>query len=48
MKLIDADAFLWKLEDYAITDADREFCRKVKFALDKEQPVNVIPIGLNS
>ncbi len=44
MKLIDADAFLWKLEDYAITDADREFCRKVKFALDKEQPVNVIPI----
>lgn len=44
MKLIDADTFLWKLEDYAITDADREFCRKVKFALDKEQPVNVIPI----
>lgn len=44
MKLIDADAFLWKLEDYAITDADKEFCRKVKFALDKEQPVNVIPI----
>ena len=44
MKLIDADAFLWKLEDYAITDADREFCRNGKFALDKEQPVNVIPI----
>lgn len=44
MKLIDADTFLWKLEDYAITDADREFCRKVKFALDKEQPANVIPI----
>lgn len=44
MKLINADEFLWKLEDYAITDADREFCRKVKFALDKEPPVNVIPI----
>lgn len=44
MKLINADEFLWKLEDYAITDADREFCRKVKFALDKEPPVNVITI----
>ena len=44
MKLINADEFLWKLEDYAITDADRDFCRKVKFAMDKEQPVNVIPI----
>lgn len=44
MKLINADEFMWKLEDYAITDADREFCRKVKFALDKEPPVNVIPI----
>ena len=44
MKLIDADEFLWKLEDYAITDADRDFCEKVKFALDKEPPVNVIPI----
>lgn len=44
MKLINADEFLWKLEDYAITDADREFCRKVKFALDKEPPVRAIPI----
>ena len=44
MKLINADEFLWKLEDYAITDADRDFCRKVKFAMDKEQPVNAIPI----
>jgi hypothetical protein len=44
VKLINADEFLWKLEDYAITDADRDFCEKVKFALDKEPPVNVIPI----
>lgn len=44
MKLINADEFLWKLEDYAITDADRDFCRKVKFALDKETPVEAIPI----
>ena len=44
MKLINADEFMWKLEDYAITDTDREFCRKVEFALDKEPPVNVIPI----
>lgn len=44
MKLINADEFLEKLEDYAITDADREFCRKVKFALDKEPPVRAIPI----
>lgn len=44
MKLINADEFLWKLEDYAITDADRDFCRKVKFALDKEPPVEAIPI----
>jgi hypothetical protein len=44
MKLINADEFLWKLEGYAITDTDREFCRKVKFALDKAPPVNVIPI----
>ena len=44
MKLINADEFLWKMEDYAITDADRDFCRKVKFALDKETPVETIPI----
>jgi hypothetical protein len=45
MKLINADEFLWKLEDYAITDANRDFCRKVKFALDKEPPVEAIPIA---
>jgi hypothetical protein len=45
MKLINADEFLQKLEDYAITDADREFCRKVKFALTTEPPVDAIPIG---
>ena len=45
MKLINADEFLWKLEDYAITDADRDFCEKVKFALDKEPPVEAIPIA---
>ena len=45
MKLINAEEFLWKLEDYAITDADRDFCRKVKFALDKEPPVEAIPIA---
>jgi hypothetical protein len=44
MKLINADEFLQKLEDYAITDADREFCRKVKFALTTEPPVDAIPI----
>lgn len=44
MKLINADEFLQKLEDYAITDADREFCRKVKFALTTEPPVAAIPI----
>ena len=43
MKLINADEFLWKLEDYAITDADRDFCEKVKFALAKETPVEAIP-----
>lgn len=44
MKLINADEFLQKLEDYAITDADREFCRKVKVALTTEPPVDAIPI----
>jgi len=44
MKLINADEFLQKLQDYAITDADREFCRKVKFALTTEPPVDAIPI----
>lgn len=44
MKLIDADGFLWELEDTAITDADRELCRKVKYALDKTQHVETIPI----
>ena len=44
MKLINADEFLQKLEDYAITDADREFCRKVKFALTTEPSVDAIPI----
>ena len=44
MKLINADEFMWKLEDYAITDADREFCQKVKFALDKEPPAEAVPI----
>ena len=44
MKLINADEFLQKLEDYAITDADRELCRKVKFALTTEPPVAAIPI----
>ena len=44
MKLINADDFIWKLEDYAITDADREFCQKVKFALDKEPPAEAVPI----
>lgn len=44
MKLINADEFLQKLEDYAITDADREFCGKVKFALTTEPPVDAIPI----
>lgn len=44
MKLINADEFLQKLEDYAITDADREFCRKVKLALTTEPPVDAIPI----
>ena len=44
MKLINADEFLRELEDTAITDTDRDFCRKVKFALDKTQPVNAVPI----
>lgn len=44
MKLIDADGLLWELEDTAITDANREFCRKVKYALDKTQNVEAIPI----
>ena len=44
MKLINADTFLLELEDQAITDADRDFCRKLKYALDKEQPVDAIPI----
>lgn len=44
MKLINADEFLWKLEDYAITDADRDFCEKVKFALAKETQVEAIPL----
>lgn len=44
MKLINADEFILELEDTAITDTDRDFCRKVKFALDKTQPVNAVPI----
>lgn len=44
MKLINADEFLQKLEDYAITDENREFCRKVKYALTTEPPVDAIPI----
>lgn len=44
MKLINADDFILELEDTAITDADREFCRKVKYALDKTPPVEAVPI----
>ena len=44
MKLINADDFILELEDTAITDTDREFCRKVKYALDKTPPVEAVPI----
>lgn len=44
MKLINADEFLRELEDTAITDADRDFCRKVKFAVDKTPPAEAVPI----
>lgn len=44
MKLINADEFMSKLKDYAITEADWKFCEKAKFALDKEEPVEAIPI----
>lgn len=38
-KLIDADAFLQKLYDYAITPEEIEFCKKVGYALSKERVV---------
>lgn len=44
MKLINADEFILELEDTAITDADRDFCRKVKFAVEKTPPAEAIPI----
>lgn len=44
MKFIDADEFLLNLEDQAITDTDRDFCWKVKYALNKAAPVDAIPI----
>lgn len=40
MRLVDADAFIQRLFDYAITDSDIEFCEKVKFALESEPILN--------
>lgn len=40
MRLVDADAFIQRLFDYAITDSDREFSDKVKFALESEPTFN--------
>ena len=44
MKLINADEFLQDLLDQSITDTDRDFCWKVKYALNKTKPNEAIPI----
>lgn len=44
MKLINADEFLQDLLDQSITDTDRDFCWKVKYALNKAKPTEAIPI----
>ena len=44
MKLINADEFLQDLLDQSITDTDRDFCWKVKYALNKAKPTDAIPI----
>lgn len=44
MRLIDADDFLQRLFDYAITDEQREFSRRVEDALKTQKTLEVIPI----
>ena len=36
-RIIDADKFLEKCLSYAVTDADRDFCRRLTSALDKAE-----------
>lgn len=40
-KLIDADDFYERLLEYAITDDDRRFAEKVKYALSKQPEVSI-------
>ena len=42
VKLIDANDFYENLLEQAITDDDRRFCEKVKFALDKQNEVTIL------
>lgn len=44
MKLINAEEFLQDLLDQSITDTDRDFCWKVKYALNKAKPAEAVPI----
>ena len=39
-RLIDADAFLEMLRDYAITPGDFAFCAKVEYAISKAPTIN--------
>ena len=40
-KLIDANDFYENLVEQAITDKDRQFCDKVKFALDRQKEITI-------
>ena len=41
MRIIDADNFYENLVEQAITDSDRKFCDKVKYALDKQKEIEI-------
>ena len=44
MRPIDADDFINELMDQAITDEQRDFTERVKFAIQKQNTLKVIPI----
>lgn len=44
-KYIDAEKFYELLLETAITDSDRQFADKVKYAMDKMQAADVIELG---
>ena len=41
VKLIDANNFQKNLLEQSITNEDRRFCEKVKFALDKQKEIEI-------